>query len=242
MFQRSLFPWFHQGLKQTFNTVQEIGRQLTLYSLWKWLLPNLFYPCSPSVAIQESFRNVFWNTFISINTCCVLWHISMVIWSYMYIMHTCRKAGSCVNQRSVIQFIYQGFHYFHLGIICLNFILIIHYTLHISFSSLCCRPILRIAHLAIICSKCNTPKSYQYRKSHCGDKTVVRSSYLHNGISYTGKMASLYWISTHISSDRNKTVVRPSVLFFIMWISTLVKRYVYIETPLTTTLWAFCGT
>ena len=26
--------------------------------------------------------------------------------------------------------------------------------------------------------------SYQYRKSHCGDKTVVRSSYLHNGISY----------------------------------------------------------
>ena len=37
--------------------------------------------------------------------------------------------------------------------------------------------------------------SYQYRKSHCGDKTVVRSSYLHNGTSYTGKMTSLYWIS-----------------------------------------------
>ena len=36
--------------------------------------------------------------------------------------------------------------------------------------------------------------SYQYRKSHCGDKTVIRSSYLHNGISYTGKMSSLYWI------------------------------------------------
>ena len=36
--------------------------------------------------------------------------------------------------------------------------------------------------------------SYQYRKSHCGDKTVVRSSYLHNGISYTGKMSSLYWL------------------------------------------------
>ena len=36
--------------------------------------------------------------------------------------------------------------------------------------------------------------SYQYRKSHCGDKTVVRSSCLHNGISYTGKMSSLYWI------------------------------------------------
>ena len=37
--------------------------------------------------------------------------------------------------------------------------------------------------------------SYQYRKSHCGDKTVVRSSYLHSGISYTGKMTSFYWIS-----------------------------------------------
>ena len=37
--------------------------------------------------------------------------------------------------------------------------------------------------------------SYQYRKSHCGDKTVIRSSYLHNGISFTGKMPSLYWTS-----------------------------------------------
>ena len=40
--------------------------------------------------------------------------------------------------------------------------------------------------------------SYQYRKSHSGDKTVVRSSYLHNGISYTGKMSSLYWIGAQI--------------------------------------------
>ena len=36
--------------------------------------------------------------------------------------------------------------------------------------------------------------SYHYRKSHCGDKTILRPSYLHNGISYTSKMASLYWI------------------------------------------------
>ena len=35
---------------------------------------------------------------------------------------------------------------------------------------------------------------YPYRKSHCGDKTILRPSYLHNGISYTGKMTSLYWI------------------------------------------------
>ena len=36
--------------------------------------------------------------------------------------------------------------------------------------------------------------SYQYRKSYCGDKTVVRSSHLHNWITYTGKTTSLFWI------------------------------------------------
>ena len=29
---------------------------------------------------------------------------------------------------------------------------------------------------------------------HCGDKTILRPSYLHNEISYTGKRTSLYWI------------------------------------------------
>ena len=43
--------------------------------------------------------------------------------------------------------------------------------------------------------------SYQYRKSHCGDKTVVRSSYLHGGISNTGKMSSLYWIGALLTID-----------------------------------------
>ena len=41
--------------------------------------------------------------------------------------------------------------------------------------------------------------SYQYRKSHCGDKTILRPSYLHNGISYTGKMPFLYWFKALIS-------------------------------------------
>ena len=36
--------------------------------------------------------------------------------------------------------------------------------------------------------------SYQYRKSHCEDKMILRPSYCHNGISYPGKMTSLYWI------------------------------------------------
>ena len=33
---------------------------------------------------------------------------------------------------------------------------------------------------------------HQYRKSHCRGKTVIRSSYLHSGNSYTGKTTSLY--------------------------------------------------
>ena len=41
--------------------------------------------------------------------------------------------------------------------------------------------------------------SYQYRKSHFGDKTIFRPSYLHNGISYTGKMTSFYWIRALVS-------------------------------------------
>ena len=40
--------------------------------------------------------------------------------------------------------------------------------------------------------------SSQYRKSHCRDKTILRPSYLHNGISYTGKLASLCWIRSLI--------------------------------------------
>ena len=54
--------------------------------------------------------------------------------------------------------------------------------------------------------------SYQYRKSHCGDKTVLRSSYLHNGISYTGRTTSLHWVraqdifpSGHCSEIRTNT-------------------------------------
>ena len=42
--------------------------------------------------------------------------------------------------------------------------------------------------------------SHQYRKSHCGNKTILQSSYLHNGISYTGKMTSLYWIRALFAS------------------------------------------
>ena len=36
--------------------------------------------------------------------------------------------------------------------------------------------------------------SYQCRVSHFGDKTMLWLSYFQNGISYNGKMTSLYWI------------------------------------------------
>ena len=35
--------------------------------------------------------------------------------------------------------------------------------------------------------------SYQYRKSQCGDKNILRPSYLHTGVSYTCIMTSLCW-------------------------------------------------
>ena len=44
-----------------------------------------------------------------------------------------------------------------------------------------------------MCDNIKMP-SYQYRKSYCGDKTILRSFYLHNGIFYTGKIAYFYWI------------------------------------------------
>ena len=33
--------------------------------------------------------------------------------------------------------------------------------------------------------------SYQHMKAHCAGKTILQPSYLHNAISYTGKMTSL---------------------------------------------------
>ena len=62
--------------------------------------------------------------------------------------------------------------------------------------------------------------SYQYRKSHCGDKTILRPSYLHNGISYTDK-TSLYWIGPLVSDqpfDQSWEVEA------ISWLITTIKH------------------
>ena len=54
--------------------------------------------------------------------------------------------------------------------------------------------------------------SYQYRKSHCGDKTILRPSYLHNGISYTGKTTSLYWIGVLVvNASSGFNVIRLNI-------------------------------
>ena len=53
--------------------------------------------------------------------------------------------------------------------------------------------------------------SYWYRKSHCGDETVVRSSYLHNGISYTGMTTSFYHTPTSTKLKGGYTGITLSV-------------------------------
>ena len=60
---------------------------------------------------------------------------------------------------------------------------------------------------------------YHYGKSHCGDKTVVRSSYLYNGISYTGKMASLYSISPHDAIYHHKATMGTKCIAYDLFAS-----------------------
>ena len=77
--------------------------------------------------------------------------------------------------------------------------------------------------------------SYRYRKSHCGDKTVVRSSYLHNGISYTGKMTSFYWI---------RAQVLTSALCHVFSVSNgqcWLQSYIHVYSDLSVTWMALCN-
>ena len=63
--------------------------------------------------------------------------------------------------------------------------------------------------------------SYRYRKSHCGDKTVIRSSYLHNGISYTTSIGNPIVVIRR-SKDR---------LISTMGFPILVRWHLYTESP-----------
>ena len=91
--------------------------------------------------------------------------------------------------------------------------------------------------------------SYRYRKSHCGDKTFLRPSYLHNGISYTGKTSSLYWIralktpygkwpwamwtSKCTTAETSKPGSKPTVIFYTKcgglspWLSHSVGKRIW---------------
>ena len=62
--------------------------------------------------------------------------------------------------------------------------------------------------------------SCQYGKSHCGDKSILRPSHLHNGISYTDEMTSLYWIGA-------------LVLCVIIWLLFLCDAINHLARPLT---------
>ena len=61
--------------------------------------------------------------------------------------------------------------------------------------------------------------SYQYSKSHCGEKTILWPTYLHNGISYTGKMTSLYWIRAQDTLGNNlaPSITTPPRLIWLLY-------------------------
>ena len=68
--------------------------------------------------------------------------------------------------------------------------------------------------------------SYQYRKSHCGDKTILRPSYLHNGISYTG--TSLCWIRVEVRKFLNiqsTAADNPTPFFFVLQVQVIAKSH-----------------
>ena len=66
--------------------------------------------------------------------------------------------------------------------------------------------------------------SYQYRESYCGDKTILRPSYLHNGISYTGEKASLYWIRAPITKIEEASAIGQ-------WVKIMCVRVAWLMTP-----------
>ena len=76
--------------------------------------------------------------------------------------------------------------------------------------------------------------SYQYKEYHCGENMVVRSSYLHNGIYYFGKMTSLYWLRAQITQNRksvrienNDEIKWHSVVLVRLELSNLIVKAVF---------------
>ena len=63
----------------------------------------------------------------------------------------------------------------------------------------------------------NIKMSYQYRKSHCGDKAIIRSSYLHNWNSYAGETESLYWITPRLLWEKTIHICIFHHLLTLRW-------------------------
>ena len=58
------------------------------------------------------------------------------------------------------------------------------------------------------------------------DKTIIRPSYLHNGISYTGKMTSLYWIGAQISFKYIPTDQADDTYIYATGTSSQIVKFV----------------
>ena len=81
--------------------------------------------------------------------------------------------------------------------------------------------------------------SYQYRKSNCGNKTILGPSYLHNGISYTVKMTSLYWFGALVPdkiSGINWNQHRVKQLILLCFVDHIFSVIVKSDLPFTHTM------
>ena len=68
---------------------------------------------------------------------------------------------------------------------------------------------------------------YQYRKSHCGDIMVVRLSYLHNGISSTGKTMFYIESGSWFLAFRHSIFQHHEKTSYLLNIMSVVDRYCY---------------
>ena len=71
---------------------------------------------------------------------------------------------------------------------------------------------------------------HQYKKSHCGEKAVVRSSYLHNGISFPDGVAYLS-VCRHNNDLHRITYTMAKTLnkFVLLWGSDIKISYKYLK-------------
>ena len=83
------------------------------------------------------------------------------------------------------------------------------------------------SHMQTLIIKALALIQYKNRKSNFGDKSVIRSSYFHNGISYTGKNTSMYWIRALLMPPARESAAMILILF--TWNTPIRKSkdYVY---------------